>query len=255
VIRLVVLGVAGTSLAPASTVERAFDAALATAGLPPDDPRSDCYREVFDEMAGRPVLDVLRLLLGTEDRARESYDSFEKTFLAELPGRLTGARSDVPAVLGALRGDGIRTALTTGLERSLQDALLACLGWHDVADVAPVPDSWRSRGAPYPDLVLQAVLELRVDNVRHVAVAADSASTLLSGWAAGAWIVAGVAARHHQPALSVAPHTHLVTALDELPAVVSRPTPRERTGRPQSSGRSATGLSSTSTVPVAANTT
>ena len=185
--------------------------------------------------------------------------AFERTFLAALPGRIEGGRGDVVAGLRALRDEGLRTALTTGWERPLHDALVQALGWIDEADVDVVPAGGRERGAPYPDLVLRAVLELRGDNVRHVAVAADSASALLSGWSAGAWIVAGVGARPHHPALSVAPHTHLLADLTELPALVgARPAPRPARRRAQgagSSGMSATAPSSRLTVPVSANTT
>jgi phosphoglycolate phosphatase-like HAD superfamily hydrolase len=264
VIRLVVVGVAGTRLAPEATVDRAFDAALAAVGLPPHDVRAGCCRELFDELAGRPVLDTFRRLFGTEDRAHEAAQAFEQVFLAELPGRIEARRPDVVAALRALRADGVRTALTTGLERTLQDGLLQALGWFEEADVEATPFSGRWRGAPYPDLVLHALLQLRVDNVRHVAVAADTASALLSGWSAGAWIVAGVGNRHHQPDLSVAPHTHLLADFGELAAVVAsrppRPLAAERlpagTGQGSgSSGISATAPSSRLTVPVSANTT
>jgi phosphonatase-like hydrolase len=258
VIRLAVVGLAGATVAPEATVDRAFDAALVAVGLPVHDARSACCRELFDELAGRPVLDVFRRLFAAEDRADEAARAFEQSFLSALPDRLHGVRPDVPAGLRALRDEGLRTALTTGWERPLQDALLQALGWVDEADLDVVPSGWRHRGAPYPDLVLRAVLELRVDNVRHVAVAADSASALLSGWSAGAWIVAGVGTRAHQPALSVAPHTHLLGDLTELPATVAaRPAPRpvRRSGQSGSEGMSATAPSSRLTVPVSANTT
>jgi phosphonatase-like hydrolase len=266
VIRLTVVGVAGATVAPEATVDRAFDAALAAVGLPSPDARSACLRELFDELAGWSVLDVFRRLFAAEDRADAAARAFEQSFLAALPGRIEGVRPDVVPGLRALRDLGVRTALTTGWERPLQDALVQALGWSDEADLDVVPLGWRQRGAPYPDLVLRAVLELRIDNVRHVAVAADSASALLSGWSAGAWIVAGVAARAHQPALSVAPHTHLLGDLSELPRVVaSRPDglPVRRPGsgpgaggqKSGSSGMSATALSSRLTVPVSANTT
>jgi phosphoglycolate phosphatase len=268
VIRLVVVGVAGATLAPEVTVDRAFDAALAAADVPSRDARSACCRELFDELAGCPVLDVFRRLFAAEHRAEAAARAFERAFLVALPGRIEGVRPDAVAGLRALRDDGLRTALTTGWERPLQDALLQSLGWFGEADLEVVPGRGRPRGAPYPDLVLRAVLELRVDNVRHVAVAADSASALLSGWSAGSWIVAGVGARRHQPALSVAPHTHLLGDLTELPAIVTshpdryparRPGPHPAPGiRRQgagSSGISATAPSSRLTVPVSANTT
>jgi phosphoglycolate phosphatase len=256
VIRLVMVGVAGTTLAPEATVDRAFDAALAAADMPSRDARTASCRELFDELAGCPVLDVFRRLFAAEDRADAATRAFERSFLTALPGRIEGVRPDAVAALRALRDDGLRTVVTTGWERPLQDALLQSLGWSGEADL---------------EVVLRAVLELRVDNVRHVAVAADSASALLSGWSAGSWIVAGVGARPHQPALSVAPHTHLIGDLSELPALVGshpdrhpvrRPDPRPAAGVRRalaqdagSSGISATAPSSRLTVPVSANTT
>ena len=203
--------------------------------------------------------DVFRRLFAVEAPADAAARAFAQTFLAELPDRVEGPRPDVVAALRDLRDDGLRTALTTGWERPLHDALVRALGWGGEADLEVVPSGGHQRGAPYPDLVLQAVLELRVDNVRHVAVAADSASALLSGWSAGSWIVAGVGARHLHPSLSVAPHTHLLADLRELPEVVaSRPgvrPGRRRQNDGGSSGMSATAPSSRLTVPVSANTT
>ena len=99
--------------------------------------------------------------------------------------------------------------------------------------------------------MLHALLQVRVDNVRHVAVAADTASALLSGWSAGAWIVAGVGGPVRQPELSVAPHTHLRRDFASLATLVAPRSPYTV----GSSGMSATELSSRLTVPVSANTT
>jgi phosphoglycolate phosphatase-like HAD superfamily hydrolase len=69
--------------------------------------------------------------------------------------------------------------------------------------------------------VLAALLELQVGDVRNVAVAGDTTNDLVSGYRAGARILAGVlTAAHDRGALESAPHTHILYSIGELPALV-----------------------------------
>ncbi len=76
--------------------------------------------------------------------------------------------------------------LTTGFARVTQDAILAALGWTDLADLTLCPADAGGRGRPCPDLVLTALLRTRAaDDVRRIAVAGDTSSDMLSGTRAG----------------------------------------------------------------------
>jgi phosphoglycolate phosphatase-like HAD superfamily hydrolase len=123
----------------------------------------------------------------------------------------------------ALRAAGVRVCLVTHLSRSTLDHFVDVLGWRDLVDVtlAPDPDD-DLRGAPFPDLLFAAALRVRVDDIREVAVAGSSVDDLVAGRRAGAAIVAAVAdGEHHQAILRAAPHTHVLRAIDEFPAVVA----------------------------------
>jgi phosphonatase-like hydrolase len=141
----------------------------------------------------------------------------------------TVRREEIEALPGAettfaaLRAAGVRLCLTTGLPRATLDHLVDVLGWRDLVDLtlAPAFDEGL-RGPPFPDLVLAAALQLHVDDVREVAVAGDTVEDLVAGARAGASVVAGVLTGANDAAqLRAAPHTHLLRAIDEFPAVVA----------------------------------
>ena len=77
------------------------------------------------------------------------------------------------------------------------------------------------RGRPWPDMILHAVLQLRIDDVAEVAVVGDTASDLVAGTRAGASFVVGVLTGAHSRAeLKEAPHTHIIESVVELPALL-----------------------------------
>lgn len=68
-----------------------------------------------------------------------------------------------------------------------RDRLLASLGWDDLADLVLSPAD-AGRGRPYADMIVTAVLRLRVDDVRSVAVVGDTEADIRSGlWAGPLW--------------------------------------------------------------------
>jgi phosphoglycolate phosphatase len=77
------------------------------------------------------------------------------------------------------------------------------------------------------------VLKLRVEDVRHVAVAGDTTNDLHCGTRAGAGIVAGVlSGGHSRAALESAPHTHIVETVGEFAQVVCGTMDASRGRRP-----------------------
>ncbi len=111
----------------------------------------------------------------------------------------------------------MQICLTTGFSADTQALLVAALGWSDLVDLALAPGPGL-RGRPHPDMVLQAMLTLRIDDVAAVATVGDTTSDLLSGWRAGAGVVAGVLTGAHRRAeLEAAPHTHLLASVADLP--------------------------------------
>jgi phosphoglycolate phosphatase-like HAD superfamily hydrolase len=70
-------------------------------------------------------------------------------------------------------------------------------------------------------MILTAVIRLGIEDVRQVAVAGDTASDLLSGWRAGAGMVAGVlTGAHGRAEFGAVPHTHILESVADLSGLV-----------------------------------
>jgi phosphoglycolate phosphatase-like HAD superfamily hydrolase len=123
----------------------------------------------------------------------------------------------------ALRAAGVRVCLVTDVPRAMLDHVVDVLGWRDLVDLAVAPDHEEAlRGAPYPDLILASALRVRVDDIRDVAVVANTVDDLVAGRRAGASIVAAVVGSGDDEAsLRAAPHTHVLRAIDEFPVILA----------------------------------
>ncbi|SEF34615.1 phosphonatase-like hydrolase [Amycolatopsis pretoriensis] len=186
---LVVLDMAGTTVADDGLVVKAFTTAIETVGVP-DEKYPEMLRYVVDTM-GQSKITVFRALLNDETLAQQANSAFETAY-----GDLVRAGECRPIpgaedVVRGLREDGVKVAFTTGFAPATQHAILDALGWQGLADLALAPGDG-VRGRPFPDLVLTAALRLEVTDVRRVAVAGDTASDVLCGLRAGASVVAGV---------------------------------------------------------------
>ena len=213
---LVVLDMAGTTVADDGLVVKAFTAAIETAGVP-EDRYPEMLRYVTDTM-GQSKITVFRALLEDETRARQANSAFEAAY-----GKLVEAGECTPIpgaedVVRGLRENGVKVAFTTGFAPATQQAILDALGWRDLADLALAPGDG-VRGRPFPDLVLTAALRLEVTDVRRIAVVGDTASDVLCGLRAGASVVAGVltGAGRREDLLEA---THLLDSVRDLPTLL-----------------------------------
>ncbi|EID09228.1 phosphonatase-like hydrolase [Mycolicibacterium phlei] len=217
-IELAVLDMAGTVVRDDGLVVRAFEEAATAVGVPADGPERDAARRYVLDTMGQSKIAVFTHLFG-EVRAEEANIAFEKTYERFIE---TGA-SPIPGAaetISALRGAGVRVALTTGFSPSTQQRILDALGWDDIADVVLAPGPG-VRGRPYPDLVLTALMRTGVDDVRKVAVVGDTVSDIAAGLRAGSSVVAGVLTGAHDTAtLKAAGATHIIGSVAELPAIV-----------------------------------
>lgn len=220
-VELVCCDMAGTTVRDDGLVLRAFGVALDRLGVGPDDPsRPEMTRHVVATM-GRSKIEVFRELTGSEERAHLANAAFEAAYAAELAGGAAARAVDGAAdALAALRGAGLRVALTTGFAASTRDALLRALGWERIADLVLSPAD-AGRGRPYPDMVLTAVLRLGASDVRAVAVVGDTAADMESGRRAGASWVVGVRTGADGPErLWAAGATHVVPSVASVPALL-----------------------------------
>ncbi|MFI1762151.1 HAD family hydrolase [Streptomyces sp. NPDC020800] len=222
-IRLVVLDMAGTTVADGGLVERAFEAAAAELGV---EPGSADHTEKLDYVRatmGESKISVFRHLFGAEDLARRANTAFEKAYGdlvdAGLVAPVPGAREAIEEIAAG----GRTVVLTTGFARVTQDAILAALGWQDLAALTLCPADAGGRGRPFPDMVLEAFVRTKAaEDVRQIAVAGDTSYDVLSGVRAGAGLVAGVrTGAHGDDAFRAAGATHVLDSVAALPALLT----------------------------------
>ncbi|WP_373303879.1 phosphonatase-like hydrolase [Streptomyces cinerochromogenes] len=224
-IRLVVLDMAGTTVADGGLVERAFEAAAAELGVEPGSAEHTEHLAYVRATMGESKISVFRHLFGDEDRARRANTAFEKAY-GDLVG--AGLVAPVPGAREAveeLTGSGRTVVLTTGFARVTRDAILDALGWRDLVPLTLCPADAGGRGRPYPDMVLEAFVRTKAaQDVRQVAVAGDTSYDVLSGVRAGAGLVVGVRTGAHGDAeFAAAGATHVLDSVAGLPALLARP--------------------------------
>ncbi|MCZ4554268.1 phosphonatase-like hydrolase [Rhodococcus maanshanensis] len=222
-IELAVLDMAGTTVSDDGLVLRAFAAAADAAGLPPEGAEADDARRYVLDTMGQSKIVVFRALFGDEDRAQAANIAFESAYDRLIE---EGNAEPIPGAaesITALREAGIKVALTTGFSRDTQDKLLSALGWQTIADLTLSPAE-AGRGRPYPDLILTALLRLRVDDVKSVAVLGDTSNDVTSGLRSGASIVAGtLTGAHDEDQLRAAGATHIVPSVREFARLLLNP--------------------------------
>ncbi|MFD0364424.1 phosphonatase-like hydrolase [Nocardia sp. GCM10030253] len=219
-IQLAVLDMAGTTVADGGLVLRAFDIAATAAGIETEGPERDRARRYVLDTMGQSKIAVFRALLGDEDRAQQGNLAFEAAYDALIDEVGVTPIPGAAQAIDALRTAGVKVTLTTGFSRGTQDRLLNALGWNDIADLTLAP-SQAGRGRPYPDMVLTALLRLRIDAVDQVAVLGDTTSDIGSGLAAGARIVAGtLTGAHDKDQLRAAGATHVLPSVGEFAELI-----------------------------------
>ncbi|MFD6872850.1 MULTISPECIES: phosphonatase-like hydrolase [unclassified Streptomyces] len=222
--KLIVLDMAGTTVADGGLVERAFERAAETLGVAPGSADHTAKLQYVRDTMGESKISVFRHLFGTEELARRANSAFEQAYGELVDGGLIAPIPGAREAVEKLRADGRAVVLTTGFARVTQDAILDALGWRDLADLTLCPADAGGRGRPYPDMVLTAFLRTgAVADVRDAVVVGDTAYDVLSGLRAGAGIVAGVlTGAHDRATLTGNGATHVLGSVAELPELLER---------------------------------
>ncbi|MGD0393726.1 MAG: phosphonatase-like hydrolase [Acidimicrobiales bacterium] len=227
-IRLVALDMAGTTVADAGAVEEAFQHALDAVGLTAGRLRGDPREYIRRTMGQSKITVFTELLDGDRHRAEQANSAFEDAFDGAVDRGEVWAIPGAESCLTTLRDAGMRLCLTTGFSPATRDRIVAALGWEGLVDLVLSPAD-AGRGRPWPDMVLTAVLRLRIDDVAEVAVVGDTSSDLLAGARAGASMVIGVlSGAHSRSELARAPHTHLIDSVADLPDLLLDQAPPAR---------------------------
>jgi phosphonatase-like hydrolase len=217
-IRVAVLDMAGTTVRDGGIVESSFLLALESIGIERDDPANAGRLEYVQATMGQSKIEVFRGLLDDEGLAQRATRGFEAAIAQTVRAGGVSPLPDAEDTFAALRAAGCKICLTTGFAPETQALIVEALGWRDLVDLTLAPGPGL-RGRPYPDLALQALMTLGIDDVRSVAVAGDTANDLRAGWAAGAGVVAGVlTGAHTRSELEAAPHTHILDTIAGLPS-------------------------------------
>ncbi len=220
-VQLVIFDLMGTLVADDGIVDRAYAAALGEAGLEGGSDAHASAMETVRANVGRPTLDVLIAALDDPVTAEEATWAFDDSVLADAAqlAEIPGA-SDT---LQTLAADGVLLAVTTSFTPEVRKAVLAHLGWSERFAMTLSAHGVR-RGHPAPDLLLEAILELRIDSVSQVAIVGDNVADLEAGNRAGAGLVVGVRSGGAGAAqLAGSPHTHLIDSVADLPSVLVAP--------------------------------
>jgi phosphoglycolate phosphatase len=218
---LVVLDMAGTTVRDDGVVDEAFAAALSSVGVAPESPQFESAQVYVRHTMGQSKADVFAALLEPAEAA-QATEAFARAYEDIVAAGRVEPMAGALEVFDALRAHDVKICLTTGFAPSTRDSLITSLGWHERVDLALSPaDS--GRGRPHPDMILDAMKRLAVDDPQTVAVVGDTVSDLEAGTNAGAAAVIGVlSGAHDRATLMTAPHTHLIADVTELLGVLSR---------------------------------
>ena len=220
-VQLVIFDLMGTLISDDGIVKRAYAAALAQSGISPGDEQNSAAWQRITELRGRPTLVVLSDVLDDPIAAEEATWAFDDSILDSIPTlkKIPGA----DAILDRLHGDGVLTAVTTSFTPEVRKAVLKHCAWTDTF-AAELSAHGSLRGHPSPDLLLGAILSLRVDSVAQVAIVGDSATDLEAGNRAGAGVIVGVrSGTAPGDSLEQSPHTHLINSVADLFDVLEDP--------------------------------
>jgi len=220
-IQLVVFDMAGTTVRDDDAVNHCLRYALACA-------RVEVTREHVNQVMGMAKPTAIRLLLeknrpDVPSPSNEEVQRIHELFLQRMirfyqsdpeVGEIPGAQ----AVFLQLKAAGIKTALDTGFNRPIMDAILHRLQWTDPGLLdATVASDEVAQGRPAPDLIYAAMKKTGVACPAYVAKVGDTPADLVEGSAADCrYIIGATYGSHTRSELEVHPHTHLIDDLGEV---------------------------------------
>jgi phosphonatase-like hydrolase len=214
---LLISDFAGTVMRDDGAVLAAYRSALTEFGIPFTEEdlssrRGASKRGVFQELAGRALPES-----EVEDVAGSALASFEAALRQEYETGEVREIEGAETAMMALKGNGIKLALTSGFDRGLVDLLVERLGWGELFDCV-LSGSDAPEGRPAPYLIYRAMTDLKVHDVSRVAVVGDTPLDLRAANNARAgWVIGVLSGAHSIETLGATPHTHLLESVATLP--------------------------------------
>lgn len=226
-VSLVCCDLVGTIVSDGSVLEKAFAEAIATQGVVPGTAAYARYMVQVDRSGGLPPRDVMHTLFsGDHAQAEAAYLAFERSYRAVVDRFGIAAAPGAVEAISKLSGSPIKLCLMSGFSRPVAHLVLDRLGVSRLADLTLCLDDV-PRGAPWPDLVLTAVIRLGTADVAEVAVVGDSESVMLAGHRAGARTLVGIVGRRSPDRLRQAGATYVLGAIADLPDLILPASPEQ----------------------------
>jgi phosphonatase-like hydrolase len=220
-IRLVIFDIAGTIIEDHGEVVRAFSSALQKNAIP-------FTADELKRWKGASKREVIRHFVGQLGPNPDTAEKVEATYLsfrAELETLYAGNIRPIEgaaATFAWCRDHDIQIATTTGFYREVSDLILENTGWRD-RFAAHISSSDVRQGRPAPYMIFRAMEATGVQDVRQVVNVGDTPLDLQSGHNAGVRGVVGVlTGSHDRASLQAETHTHIITNIAELPALIER---------------------------------
>ncbi|HLH52626.1 MAG TPA: HAD hydrolase-like protein [Verrucomicrobiae bacterium] len=223
-IQLAIFDMAGTTVRDDDAVNICLRDALAA--------EVSVTRDEINSVMGLPKPIAIRLVLEKKLTGGKPADSALVGALhADFLRRMLKHYQDAPGIepmphavdtFLQLKRAGVRIALDTGFSRPIVNAILERLGWNGTALLdATVASDEVAQGRPHADLAFKAMELTGVRDSGRVAKVGDTPSDLQEGTAAGCrWVIGVTNGTHTREQLAGSPHTHLISSLAELPAIV-----------------------------------
>jgi len=157
---------------------------------------------------------------GGDQRTDRIYDDFRSMLEAEFESHPVAPIVGAEDTFAWLKKDGILMGTTTGYHRRLSDRLLQRAGWSDKFQATVCSDEV-ALGRPAPFMIFRAMEATRVIRVSEVIAVGDTPLDLQAGANAGVRGIVGVlSGAHNAERLEQEPHTHILSSIAELPAVI-----------------------------------
>src|SRR5262245_57260820 len=223
-IELVILDMAGTTVAEGGAVYECLRDTLAANGL-------EIPAKALNEVKGMDKREALRILIENSAMREEllrGLDAIHEDFVDRMiefyradPG--VGEIPGASETFRSLHRAGVKVALNTGFSRDIAQTLIDRLGWerNGLIDASVTSDEVE-RGRRHPDMIQRLMAKLGVADQRHIVKVGDTPADLLEGKNAGCGLVVGVTqgscAREQ---LEKFPHDHLIGTVAELPELLA----------------------------------
>lgn len=214
-IELIVFDLAGTTVVDGGQVPRAFIAALNEHDL-------EVTPEQLSKVRGASKRQALLNFIPEGPHRAHLAETIYASFRSHLT-RLYKAEGVEPVpgaeqAFKSLRERGLRVALNTGFDRETTALLLDELGWNRTMVDAVVCGDDVPQGRPAPYLIFSAMEATGALSVHRIANVGDTVLDLEAGYNAGVRYNIGVlSGAHSRSSLELAPHTHLIPSVAELP--------------------------------------